>query len=286
MNILLTGCEGQLGHDFRLVAASGHTVVGHDIDLDITDSEGVTSRVLEVAPDVVVNAAAYTDVDGAEAHEIEAYRVNALGAYNLALACSRSRIPLMHVSTDFVFSGDIRRPYTEFDDPDPRGVYGRSKYAGECYVRWLLDRFYICRTSWLFGVAGGNFVKTMLRLGEDNGSVTVVDDQRGCPTYSRDLAEKLLEVLERGDFGIYHLSNSGDCTWREFAREIFRTAGMDVEVLPISTGELGRPAPRPAYSVMRGLATEIQGIAGMRPYREALGDFILRDLPAWEGSKT
>ena len=282
MKILLTGSEGQLGTDFRLVCGEKHRITAHDLDLDIRDRRVVAERVREVSPDLVVNAAAYTDVDGAESDELEAFRVNALGVQNLALACQAGDIPLLHVSTDFVFNGEGTLPLTEYDRPDPRGVYGRSKYAGECYVTALLDRYYICRTSWLFGVAGCNFVKTMLRLGQEKGTVQVVCDQEGCPTYSRDLAAKLLEIIETGAFGIYNVSNSGSATWFEFAREIFEIAGMDVEVSPITAEECGSPAPRPAYSVMRGLALELAGIPPMRHYREALADFILRDLPAWE----
>ncbi|MBK5092849.1 MAG: dTDP-4-dehydrorhamnose reductase [Actinobacteria bacterium] len=282
MKILLTGSEGQLGTDFRLVCGEKHEITAHDIDLDIRDRRVVADRVREVSPDLVVNAAAYTNVDGAESDELEAFRVNALGAQNLALACQSGDIPLLHVSTDFVFSGEGTVPLTEFDRPDPRGVYGRSKYAGECYVTALLERYYLCRTSWLFGVAGGNFVKTMLRIGREKGTVQVVCDQEGNPTYSRDLAAKLLEIIDSGAFGIYHVSNSGSATWFEFAREIFEIAGMDVEVSPVTAEEFGSPAPRPAYSVMRGLALELAGIPPMRHYREALADFILRDLPAWE----
>jgi dTDP-4-dehydrorhamnose reductase len=191
---------------------------------------------------------------------------------------------MMHVSTDFVFSGDARVPYTEFDRPDPRGVYGKSKYAGEQYVTGLLNRYYICRTSWLYGVGGGNFVKTMLKAGRERDEVRVVDDQEGSPTYSRDLAVKLLEILETGAFGVYHLSNAGSITWNRFTKDIFEIAGIATPVLPISTSELARPAPRPRYSTMRGLALEMQGIAPMRPYREALEEYILSDLPAWEAS--
>jgi dTDP-4-dehydrorhamnose reductase len=283
MKILLMGSEGQLGTDFRLVCGDRHDITAHDLDLDIRDRRAVAERMGEVSPDLVVNAAAYTNVDGAESDELEAFRVNALGSQNLALACQSADVPLLHVSTDFVFSGEGTLPLTEFDAPDPRGVYGRSKFAGECYVTALLDRYYICRTSWLFGVAGGNFVKTMLRLGREKGFVQVICDQEGSPTYSRDLARKLLEIIETGAYGVYHVSNSGSATWYQFACEIFEIAGMDVEVSPITTEEFGSPAPRPAYSVMRGLALELAGIPPMRHWREALADFILRDLPAAEG---
>lgn len=285
MKILLTGSEGQLGFDFRLVSEGVHDVIAHDIELDITDGKAVLERVAEVEPELVVNAAAFTDVDGAESNEVAAYRVNGLGPYNLAVACRRAGIPLLHVSTDFVFEGERREPYTEFDTPNPRGVYGKSKYAGECFVMQQLSDFYICRTSWLYGVAGRNFVDTMLRLGKEKDRLEVVDDQVGSPTYSRDLARKLLELIETGCFGIYHVSNGGECSWNRFAKDILEVAGLDTPVLPISTRELGRPAPRPSYSVMRGLNLEIQKISPMRAYREALEDYILRDLPSWEDSR-
>lgn len=279
MKILLTGSNGQLGTDVLLVCEGRHEVVAHDLDLDVTDRQAVQTRVSEVHPDIVLNAAAFTNVDRAESDELSAFRVNALGAQNLALACQAAAVPMLHVSTDFVFRGDSAKPYTEFDRPDPQSVYGRSKYAGEQCVTWLLDRFYICRTSWLFGTGGPNFVKNMIRAGRENERVRVVDDQTGSPTYSRDLAAKLIEIIETGAFGIYHVSNSGSCTWYQFTREIFELAGLDTPVVPITTEELGRPARRPRYSVMRGLALEMQGITPMRNYAEALEDFILRDLP-------
>lgn len=282
MKILLTGSKGQLGYDFLLASEGKHEVVAHDIDLDIRDREAVADRVAEVSPELVLNAAAYTNVDGAESEELEAFRVNALGVQNVALACREAGVPLLHVSTDFVFSGETDEPYTEFDRPDPRGAYGRSKYAGECYVTALLDRYYLCRTSWLYGVAGGNFPKTMLRLGRERDELRVVSDQVGSPTYSRDLARKLLEIIETGAYGTYHLSNSGQVSWYEFAKEILEIAGIDTPVVPITTEEFGSPAPRPRYSVMRGLALEMRGIPAMRHYREALEEFILRDLPDWE----
>jgi len=284
MRILLTGSNGQLGTDIRRAAGHSYDIVAHDLDLDITDRAAVAASVVAVAPDVVVNAAAFTNVDGAEADELAAYRVNAQGPQNLALACQQKDIPLLHVSTDFVFSGEASEPYTEFDRPDPRGVYGKSKYAGEQYVSGLLDRFYICRTSWLYGVGGGNFVKTMLKAGRERDEVRVVDDQEGSPTYSLDLANKILEIIETGAFGVYHLSNQGSITWNRFTKDIFEIAGIDTPVLPISTEELARPAPRPRYSTMRGMALEIVGLEPMRPYREALEDFILRDLPEHEQS--
>ncbi len=285
MKILLTGSSGQLGTDIRLVSEGVHEIVAHDLDLDITDRDAVARRFAQVRPDLVLNAAAYTNVDAAESDELNAYRVNALGVQNLALACQGSHTPLLHVSTDFVFSGDAGRPYTEFDRPEPRGVYGQSKHAGEQYVTSLLDRYYICRTSWLFGTGGGNFVKSIINAGRANNRVRVVDDQTGSPTYSRDLAKKLLEIIETGAYGIYHVSNSGSCTWYRFTREIFELAGVKTPVEPITTGELGRPAPRPRYSVMRGLALELRGLEPMRPYAEALEDFLMRDLPSVESAE-
>jgi dTDP-4-dehydrorhamnose reductase len=286
MKILLTGCNGQLGTDIRLVCEGEHEVIAHDLDLDITDRAAVASRLEEVRPDLVFNAAAYTDVDGAESDELTAFRVNALGVHNLALACQPAAVPLLHISTDFVFDGDSDRPYTEFDPPRPVGVYARSKYAGECYLTALLDRYYLCRTSWLFGTAGGNFVKNIMRAAGQNEVIRVVNDQEGSPTYSRDLACKLLEIAKSGAYGVYHVSNAGSCTWYEFTRQIFELAGIETPVEPITTEELGRPAPRPRYSVMRGLAIRMQGIEPLRDYREALRQFILEDLPAWEARGT
>jgi dTDP-4-dehydrorhamnose reductase len=285
MRILLTGSKGQLGTDFQLVSAGLHDVVAFDLDLDVTDRKAVAAKVREVEPDLLVNAAAFTNVDGAEADELNAYKVNALGPYNLAMACRDVGIPLVQVSTDFVFNGDASEPYTEYDLPDPRGVYGKSKRAGELYVEWTMDRFYICRTSWLFGVGGGNFVKTMMRLGKERAEVAVVTDQVGSPTYSRDLALKLLDIIETDAYGYYHTCNAGWCSWNQFTRDIFETAGIDAVVKPTTTEELGRPAPRPAFSVMRGLALELQGIEPMRDYHEALDDFIKRDLPDWDSKQ-
>jgi dTDP-4-dehydrorhamnose reductase len=282
MKILLTGCNGQLGTDIRLVCEGEHDVIAHDLDLDITDRVAVASRVRQVRPDLVFNAAAYTDVDRAESEELTAFRINALGVQNLALACQPAAVPLLHVSTDFVFDGASDRPYTEFDPPRPAGVYGRSKHAGECYLTGLLDRYYLCRTSWLFGTAGRNFVKTILRAAGENEVVRVVNDQEGSPTYSRDLAAKLIEIAQSGAYGVYHVSNAGRCTWYEFTRQIFELAGIETPVEPITTEELSRPAPRPRYSVMRGLALQMQGMEPLRDYREALRQFVLEDLPAWE----
>lgn len=283
MRILLTGSNGQLGSEIVSLSAGSHELIPHDLDLDITDRSAVDSRVEDVRPDLVINAAAYTDVDGAESDSPTAYRVNALGPWNLALACQRAGCALMHVSTDFVFNGGTAEPYTEFDLPDPLSVYGRSKYAGELCVTRLLDRFYICRTSWLYGASGSNFVKNIMRAGIANDEVRVVSDQEGSPTNARDLAAKLLEIAGTGAYGVYHVSNSGSCTWYEFTKMIFTLAGIPTPVVPITTEELARPAPRPRYSVMRGLALELAGLEPMRPFDQALEDFIALDLPGATG---
>lgn len=283
MKILLMGGKGQLGSEITKVSAGSHDVISHDLDLDITDRSAVISRVEEARPDLVLNAAAYTDVDGAESDPRAAYMVNTLGPWNLALACSRAGCPLMHISTDFVFRGDASEPYTEFDLPDPLGVYGRSKYAGEQCVTRLLSRFYVCRTSWLYGIDGSNFVKSIMRAGLAREEVRVVDDQEGSPTSAKDLASKLLEIAEAEAYGVYHVSNTGSCTWYEFTRLIFSLAGIRTPVVPITTEELGRPAPRPRYSVMRGLALELAGLEPMRPFAEALEDFVVLELPGATG---
>lgn len=282
MKILLTGSRGQLGYDIQYLFSPEHEIIAHDMDLDITDAGAVERRIMELLPDLVINAAAYTNVDAAETDEDNAWRVNAIGPRNLALACDAVRRPLMHISTDFVFDGEADQPYTEHDLPVPVSVYGKSKFAGEQYVREILDLHYICRTSWLFGVGGPNFVKSILAAGHKEGSVRVVDDQTGSPTYSRDLARKLLEIAESGRYGTYHISNSGTCTWCGLTREIFDVAGLGFPVIPATTEEIGRPAPRPRYSVMSSCSLEQCGILPLRPYREALEEFLLRDLPEYE----
>jgi len=276
MRVLVVGAAGQLGTDLVEVLrlAPGDEVVGIDLpDIDITDPDSVRRVLADVAPDVVVNCAAYTAVDEAEAHEDVALRVNGLGPRVLAEQCRASDAWLVHISTDYVFAGDATSPYAEGAAPAPRTAYGRTKLAGELAVREVLaDRHYIVRTAWLYGRHGTNFVKTMLRLEKERDTVAVVDDQRGQPTYARDLAHQVALLIASGaPAGTYHGTNAGEVTWFGLTREIFRLAGADPDrVLPTSSSEFVRPAPRPAYSVLGHDAWASVGLAPMRPWQEAL----------------
>lgn len=270
---LVTGAGGQLGTDLR-AALAGEDVraLGH-AELDIADVRAVAAAVEQAAPDVVVNAGAYTAVDAAESDEDAAYRVNAAGPAALATALARSGGRLVHVSTDYVFAGDATRPY-EVDDPTgPKSAYGRTKLAGELAVRELLpDASYLVRTAWVYGATGANFVKTMARLERERETISVVDDQRGSPTWSADLAQALVEA-GRSDAapGTYHCTNTGNTTWFGLTRAIFEELGADpARVLPTTTDAFPRPAPRPGYSVLSDTAWRAAGLTPLRPWRDAL----------------
>lgn len=274
MRVIVTGADGQLGTDLRH-ALGGHEVYPVDIEeLDITDFAAVQRAVDKVHPELIIHAAAYTDVDGAELNPDLAYKVNAVGAQNLSVAAERFGSAILYVSTDFVFDGEKDTPYTEFDSPNPLSVYGASKLAGEGYIRSLTNRHYICRTAWLYGRHGHNFVKTMLKLGEEKGAVSVVDDQIGSPTSASDLAEKLVEIGTSGRFGTYHTTNLGQVSWYGFAKKIFELAGLPVDLTPIASDDMPRPARRPALSVLRSFNLELQDMAPMRPWEEALADYF------------
>jgi dTDP-4-dehydrorhamnose reductase len=232
--ILITGAGGQLGEALKEAFPNADARVREFFD--------VTTSTLDYRPDLVVHAAAWTDVDGAEAHPDQAEVVNVTGTRNVAALGA----PVVYFSTDYVFNGEKREPYVESDKPAPRSVYGRTKLDGEKEIRdgWIV------RTSWLFGWTGRNFVRTMLALGERQDEVAVVDDQRGCPTYVGHLADAIREVLERPK-GVWHVAADGECTWADFAEAIFEEAGIACRVRRITTEELARPAPRPAYSVLR-----------------------------------
>jgi dTDP-4-dehydrorhamnose reductase len=273
---LITGSRGQLGTDLQRVLARTPDdevlAIQHDV-LDITDSAAVSAMLTEFQPDVIVNAAAYTAVDQAETDEESAYMVNATGPGVLAAAAGRTGARLVQVSTDYVFAGDADRPYEVTDRPDPRSAYGRTKLAGEIAVRELLpESSFVVRTAWVYGAAGANFVKTMARLEKTNDTLSVVDDQRGSPTWSADLATALVE-LARSDApaGIYHCTGSGDTTWHGFTQAIFAELGADpARVLPTTSDQFVRPAPRPSYSVLSDQAWRAAGLTPMPAWRDAL----------------
>lgn len=250
MRVFLTGAKGQLGQELqtRLV---GTDLLATDLkDLDITDTTAVIDQIVAYKPDVVIHGAAYTQVDAAEEKIDLAWRVNAIGTQNIAMACRQVQASMVYISTDYVFDGKLGRPYNEFDAVNPLNVYGRSKYAGEVLARQVTDRLYVLRTAWMFG-DGPNFVRTMLKLGRERDELQVVNDQYGCPTSTVDLAEAVLRIIPTGRFGTYHAVNSGVTTWYEFAKKIFELAGnARVKVRPVTTEQFARPAARPAYSPM------------------------------------
>jgi len=278
LKIIVTGAGGQLGADVvRLAKDKGWQVYGYARnELDVTDLEAARRIVSGVKPDAVIHAAAYTKVDQAETEQDEAYRVNAAGTRNIALAAEEAGARLCYVSTDYVFDGTADQPYREYDQPHPLSVYGKSKLAGEEFVRSLSSKYFIVRTAWVYGEHGQNFVKTMLRLAREQDELRVVHDQIGSPTYTVDLAEFLLELVRTDYYGIYHATNTGSCSWYEFAQAIFAEAGIDVKVDPITTDQFPRPAKRPKYSVLDHMAIRAHGLTDLRHWREALRAYFHR----------
>ncbi|MCE5169392.1 dTDP-4-dehydrorhamnose reductase [Paenibacillus profundus] len=276
MNILVTGANGQLGADVvRLFSEKGHHVVGLGrVQLDITNAIMCNNVIDEIQPDAVIHCAAYTAVDNAETDQDNAYLVNAIGTRNIAVAAERIKAKMCYISTDYVFDGTSSSPYYEYDNTNPLTVYGKSKRAGEQLVQSLCSRWFIVRTSWVYGASGNNFVKTMLKIGEERDSLQVVNDQWGSPTYTCDLTLFLEELVMTEKYGIYHASNTGICTWYEFAQAIFEEAKMPVKVEPCTTEQFPRPAPRPRYSAMEPMAIRVNGLAPIRHWREALKDYM------------
>lgn len=293
-DILLTGAGGQVAWEIERRAAGGGLSVKalSKLDLDIADHNAVHGVVSAAAPRIIINAAAYTAVDKAEADKERAFAVNRDGPGHLAAACAARGIPLVHISTDYVFDGAAKAPYLEEDFTAPIGVYGDSKLAGEAAVRAFLDRHVIVRTAWVYGVHGHNFVKTMLRLGRERDVLRVVDDQRGSPTFASDLADALIvlarrligETLPDEAYGTFHYTGGGAVSWHGFAEKIFDLAAPDLgrrpKVEPIATAEYPTPARRPANSVLdcRKIA-RIHGIM-QRPWEDALAEMLAKTLAA------
>ena len=261
MKALLTGANGMLGRDVMAALADRITLLPYPKEaLDIADPRAV-ARVIEAeAPDLVINCAAYTDVDGCESQWETAVMVNALGPRNLAVAADRVGAALVHVSTDYVFDGTASAPYTEFDPVAPATAYGRSKLAGEEAVRTHCRRHYILRTAWLYGEHGGNFVHTMLKLARERERLSVVDDQVGNPTWTRDVARVIGELADTGAYGTYHATARGECSWHGFARAILKEKGIDTPVDAVTSDAFPRPAKRPAYSGLANLCLSALGI--------------------------
>jgi dTDP-4-dehydrorhamnose reductase len=279
MRVLVTGARGQLGTALGK-ALEGHEVLalGHS-DADVSDYLAIRRAVDDYLPDAVIHAAAMTDVDGCERDPDAAYRANALGTQNVALACARTGSDLVVVSTDYVFDGTKGQPYLEFDEPSPLGVYGRSKLAGERLALALNPRTYVVRTSWLFARQTRNFVNTMLRLSSVREELSVVVDEVGSPTYAPDLAAAIARLIESGRFGLYHLANEGGCSRFELAREALSVAGRQTRVLPTTAEEYAKLNPaaarRPADSRLRNLAASSSLGISLRPWKEALAEMLL-----------
>jgi len=279
MRIALIGAAGQLGTALSARLTGKLIPFGRDA-LDISDGDRVHQVLPSAEPDLVINAAAYNFVDRAEDEPDKALAINALGPRFLAETCAALDVPLVHVSTDYVFGNDIGRQsaYTESDSPGPLGAYARSKLEGENLVRGACARHFVVRTCGLYGRAAspgkGNFVETMLRLGRERGTVNVVDDQWCTPTSAVDLADAIARLIETESYGLYHATNSGSTTWCRFAIEIFRIAGLTVDVKPISTAQFGALAPRPAYSVLDSSALAQTIGRPLRPWQEALAAYL------------
>lgn len=286
MKVLVTGAAGQLGTDVvSLFREIGHTVIACDRDtLDITDQSACLTTLNEYKPDAVIHCAAFTAVDLAEQEVDAAYKVNAVGTRNMVLASERVGAKFCYISTDYVFDGSSEDPYREYDNTNPQTIYGKSKRAGEIMVQSLSSSYFIVRTSWVYGLHGKNFVKTMLRLAEERPEIKVVNDQHGSPTYTVDLAKFLLELVVTEKYGIYHASNTQACTWYEFAEAIFAEAqsitgrSYSVNVRPCTTEEFPLPAPRPRNSRMEHLSIRTNGFTDLRPWREGLRDFLMEHL--------
>lgn len=269
MKVLVTGVNGQLGHDVvNELEKRGIEAIGTDInDMDITDAESVNRVIKEASPDAVIHCAAYTAVDAAEDNEATCRRINVDGTQHIADVCKELDIKMIYISTDYVFGGQGVRPWEPEDEREPQSVYGQTKYEGELAVQNTLSKYFIVRIAWVFGINGKNFVKTMLKLSENHDRITVVNDQFGSPTYTFDLAKLLVDMVLTEKYGVYHATNEGICSWYDFACEIFKQAGIKMDVVPVTTAEYGAKANRPFNSRMS---------------KEKLVENGFEKLPAWQ----
>lgn len=274
--VLVLGAKGMVGSALMGILSSGFELVGlGPEELDITD-EGETLRTVQgIGPSIVIHAAAYTDVDGCEKEPRQAFLVNSKGTLHVARACHQRGARLLYVSTDYVFDGKASRPYKEVDPVNPINIYGRSKLGGERHVQRFLDEFTIVRTQWLFDDRGRNFVRTLLNWVKRGKPLTIVRDQIGSPTYVADLSHAILRLLQEGSRGVFHVANSSSCSWYDFAQEILKTAGVsDIDIIPVDGASLGRPAPRPHYSVLDCEKLTQEAGLSMRPWQKALREFM------------
>ncbi len=275
MKVLVTGVGGQLGYDvIKALGKRNIDCIGADrAEFDITDFEAAHKYITDYMPEAVVHCGAYTAVDKAEDEPELCHLVNAVGTENIAKICKEINAKMIYISTDYVFDGS-KDGYHEVDDePNPINVYGKTKLAGEKVVQEILEKYFIVRISWVFGINGNNFIKTMLRLGEERSELNVVADQVGSPTYTADLAPLLVDMIQTEKYGIYHATNEGECSWAEFAEEIFKVAGMDVKVNYITTAEYPTKARRPLNSRMEKKKLEECGFNKIRGWKEAIIDY-------------
>lgn len=277
MKILITGSNGQLGleiikqlnrdyKEYEVISTDRH-------NLDITDLEVVNGKLENKNIDVVINCAAYTAVDLCETDVENAYKINSIGPKNLAIICEKINAKLVQVSTDYVFDGIGNRPYREDDITCPNSIYGSSKLMGENFVKEFSSRYFIVRTAWLYG-EGKNFVRTMLNLSETNKEINVVNDQFGSPTSTVDLAKAIIDLIHTENYGTYHGTCEGQCSWYEFAKKIFEISNIDIKVNPVTSEDFKRPAPRPAYSVLDNFMLKLLGLNSFRDWKESLEEYL------------
>lgn len=276
MKVLITGCAGQLGHDVaQLLSSKGVAHLAADkADFDLTNPDSVKGFVQAYSPDTVIHCAAYTAVDKAEENSADCYAVNVLGTKNLTDACRNLDVKFVYISTDYVFDGEADKPYETDAPTNPQSVYGTTKLAGENAVRRFTAKHFIIRTAWVFGKNGSNFVRTMLRLGKERDIISVVCDQFGSPTYTKDLARLICDMIETDSYGTYHATNEGYCSWAEFAAEIMKQAELDTVVKPITSAEYPAKAKRPMNSRLSKKKLVENGFAPLPDWQDALGRFL------------
>lgn len=274
--LLITGCNGQLGRAInKQYANTNYELVNTDVaQLDITNVDAVVSMMKEVKPYAIINCAAHTGVDACETDQDNAYRINAIGPRNLSIAATEVGAKMVHISTDYVFEGNATKPYNEFDSVNPQGMYGYTKLAGENFVKDFAKDYFIIRTAWLYG-DGKNFAKTMLRLSETNEKVRVVGDQFGSPTSAAELAKMIAHLIPTQNYGLFHGTCEGACSWADFAKEIFRLAGKSTQVEAITTADYPTPAVRPAYSVLENYMLKLTSDFSFVSWEEAIQEYML-----------
>ncbi len=279
MRVAIIGSDGQLGSDLVKVLSDWNPVRLSHGELDVREPLQVKDTLCQIKPHAIINTAAFNRVDDCEDDPETAFAVNAYGARNLARVCSMLDCVMVHISTDYIFGGEKTSPYTEADSPNPLSVYGVSKLAGEFFVRNICAKHFVVRTSGLYGESGskakgGNFVQTMIRLARAGKAIRVVDDQVLTPTYTKDLAEKLKELVQTSFYGLYHITNSGQCSWYDFAAQIFVLTGLSPQLLPITSEAFGAKARRPNYSVLAAERLNEHGLEQLRDWKEALKDYL------------